>query len=151
MKKVVTSLLCAAMFVTFIPMYSIQKLKGSFHSLLCIPARVNIPFPANRCFTCRRRFLGEHHGFPQDVVPDDSDHAGPLQVLPRVIFADAICNNSGLGFNGYDGNGEANWNLYSNVNVVGFEVALLNISERVSVSGAAETRDFSGRFGSAQP
>lgn len=67
------------------------------------------------------------------------------------IFADAICNNSGLGFNGYDENGEANWNLYSNVNVVGFEVALLNINEPVSDSTAVETGDFNRCFGSARP
>lgn len=43
------------------------------------------------------------------------------------IFADAICNNSGLGFNKYDKNGEAKWDLYSNVDVRGFEVSLTKI------------------------
>lgn len=38
------------------------------------------------------------------------------------IFADAICNNSGIGFNGYDKNGEPKWDLASNVDVYGFEV-----------------------------
>lgn len=38
------------------------------------------------------------------------------------IFADAICNNSGFGFNGYDKNGEPKWDLASNVDVYGFEV-----------------------------
>ena len=38
------------------------------------------------------------------------------------IFADAICNNSGLGFSGYDDNGEPKWDLASNVDVYGFEV-----------------------------
>lgn len=38
------------------------------------------------------------------------------------IFSDAICNNSGIGFNGYDENGEAKWDLASNVDVYGFEV-----------------------------
>lgn len=43
------------------------------------------------------------------------------------IFADAICNNSGLGFSEYDKNGKAKWDLYSNVDVRGFEVSLTKI------------------------
>lgn len=40
------------------------------------------------------------------------------------LLADAICNNSGLGFNGYDKDGNAKWDLISNINVVSFEVHL---------------------------
>jgi len=38
------------------------------------------------------------------------------------LFADAICNNSGFGFNGYDERGKARWDLVSNVDVFKFEV-----------------------------
>lgn len=38
------------------------------------------------------------------------------------LLADAICNNSGLGFNGYDKDNNAKWDLISNINVVSFEV-----------------------------
>lgn len=38
------------------------------------------------------------------------------------LLADAICNNSGLGFNGYDENGKSKWDLISNINVIKFEV-----------------------------
>jgi len=38
------------------------------------------------------------------------------------LFADAICNSSGLGFSGYDEQGNANWDLISNVDVWKFEV-----------------------------
>lgn len=38
------------------------------------------------------------------------------------LFADAICNSSGLGFSGYDERGNANWDLISNVDVWKFEV-----------------------------
>lgn len=38
------------------------------------------------------------------------------------LTADAICNSSGLGFNGYDENGLAKWDLISNINVIEFEV-----------------------------
>lgn len=41
------------------------------------------------------------------------------------LFADAICNNSGLGFNGYDERGKARWDLASNVDVYKFEVRYL--------------------------
>ncbi|VDM41525.1 unnamed protein product [Toxocara canis] len=39
------------------------------------------------------------------------------------ILADAICNVSGLGFNGYDANGRARWDLVSNVDVIRVEMA----------------------------
>lgn len=38
------------------------------------------------------------------------------------LFADAICNNSGLGFSGYDERGKPKWDLTSNVDVYKFEV-----------------------------
>lgn len=38
------------------------------------------------------------------------------------IFAEAICNNSGLGFDGYTENGEPRWDKFANVNVINFEV-----------------------------
>lgn len=38
------------------------------------------------------------------------------------LFADAICNNSGLGFNGYNSDGSPRWDLISNVDVLKFEV-----------------------------
>ena len=40
------------------------------------------------------------------------------------LFADAICNNSGLGFNGFDENNQARWDLVSNVNIFEFEVSI---------------------------
>ena len=39
------------------------------------------------------------------------------------LFADAICNNSGIGFNGYDDRGKSKWDLISNINVINFEVS----------------------------
>ena len=38
------------------------------------------------------------------------------------LLADAICNNSGLGFNGYDKENNAKWDLLTNINVLSFEV-----------------------------
>jgi len=41
------------------------------------------------------------------------------------LLADAICNNSGLGFTGYDKDGSPKWDLISNINVLSFEVRFL--------------------------
>lgn len=38
------------------------------------------------------------------------------------LLADAICNNSGLGFNGYESDGNAKWDMITNINVISFEV-----------------------------
>lgn len=43
------------------------------------------------------------------------------------LLADAICNNSGLGFNGYENDGNPKWDLITNINVIGFEVGSLKI------------------------
>lgn len=39
------------------------------------------------------------------------------------ILAEAVCNASGLGFNGFDEKGNAKWDLASNVNVIRVEVS----------------------------
>ncbi|XP_055374054.1 lysophospholipid acyltransferase 6 isoform X2 [Condylostylus longicornis] len=39
------------------------------------------------------------------------------------LLSDAICNNSGLGFTGYEKDGSSKWDLVSNINVLSFEFA----------------------------
>lgn len=41
------------------------------------------------------------------------------------ILAEAVCNASGLGFNGFDENKNAKWDLAKNVDILGFEVCIL--------------------------
>ncbi|GBP14783.1 Membrane-bound O-acyltransferase domain-containing protein 2 [Eumeta japonica] len=55
----------------------------------------------------------------KDLTKAQQYHA--VSKLPSAL--DAICNNSGLGFTGYDKDGNANWDLISNINVLGFEFA----------------------------
>ena len=38
------------------------------------------------------------------------------------VLADAVNNASGLGFNGYDANGNAKWDLVTNVRILDLEV-----------------------------
>lgn len=40
------------------------------------------------------------------------------------ILADAICNNAGIGFNGYSSNGSPKWDRFSNVKILRFEVSV---------------------------
>ncbi|XP_037293911.1 lysophospholipid acyltransferase 2 [Manduca sexta] len=39
------------------------------------------------------------------------------------LLSEAICNNSGMGFNGYDVDGTPKWDKMSNIDVFGFELA----------------------------
>ncbi|XP_072931997.1 lysophospholipid acyltransferase 6 isoform X2 [Epargyreus clarus] len=39
------------------------------------------------------------------------------------LLSEAICNNSGMGFNGYDNDGTPKWDKMSNIDVFGFEFA----------------------------
>lgn len=45
------------------------------------------------------------------------------------LMGDAICNNSMLGFNGFDQDGKACWDLISNINIFAFEVRVVFISK----------------------
>ncbi|XP_076179737.1 lysophospholipid acyltransferase 6 isoform X2 [Ptiloglossa arizonensis] len=98
-RKLVVSLVFAVMFLTFIPSYSLQKLKEE-------------DFLQNTTIFQKFWYLM----IATLLVRFKYYHAW--------IFADAICNNSGLGFSGYDENREAKWDLFSNVNVIGFEMSL---------------------------
>lgn len=40
------------------------------------------------------------------------------------LLADAICNNAGLGFNGFDSDGTPKWDLFTNIYVIPFEVSI---------------------------
>lgn len=42
-------------------------------------------------------------------------------------LADTICNNSGIGFNGYNSDGSSNWNKFANINIITFEVSSIYI------------------------
>ncbi|XP_020706571.2 lysophospholipid acyltransferase 6 isoform X2 [Athalia rosae] len=98
-KKVIASCICAIIFVTFIPAFPIQKIKAD-------------DFIENTTFSYKLGFLM----MSTMIVRFKYYHAW--------LFADAICNNSGLGFNGYNADGSARWDLISNVDVLKFETAL---------------------------
>ncbi|XP_015512213.1 lysophospholipid acyltransferase 6 isoform X1 [Neodiprion lecontei] len=98
-KKVLASCICAVIFVSFIPSFPIQKIKED-------------DFIENTTLGYKVGFL---------MV---STMLVRFKYYHAWLFADAICNNSGLGFNGYNVDGTARWDLISNVNVLKFETAL---------------------------
>nr|XP_012137084.1 PREDICTED: lysophospholipid acyltransferase 2 isoform X2 [Megachile rotundata] len=97
-KKVLASLLCALAFVIFIPLFPIDRLKDN-------------DFLRDTSMFYKIRYLM----IATMLVRFKYYHAW--------IFADAICNNSGLGFSGYDEKGKPQWDATSNVDVLGFEMS----------------------------
>lgn len=92
------SLVCAFIFMKFVKIYPVKNLKDDeFINSTSIPYRFWYAMMATTCI----RFKYYH----------------------AWLLADAICNNSGLGFTGYDKDGNAKWDLISNINVLSFEVS----------------------------
>lgn len=97
-KKVLSSLFCALLFIKFIPMFSIEGIKDD-------------DFSKTNSVAYQFFYLA----IVTALVRCKYYHAW--------LFADAICNNSGLGFNGYDEEGNARWDLISNIDIFKFEVS----------------------------
>lgn len=97
-KKMVGSLVCAFIFMKFSTVYPIKSIKDN-------------DFMESTNFFTKFWFIS----MSTTVVRFKYYHAW--------LMADAICNNSGLGFNGYDEAGQEKWNLVTNINVISFEVS----------------------------
>nr|CAD7578419.1 unnamed protein product [Timema californicum] len=98
-KKVVVSVLCALLYVKLIPSFPIQRVKeAEFVEDTTVPYKM--------CYLIISTTLVRFKYY----------HAW--------LLADAICNASGLGFNGFDQNGNPRWDLISNVDVLKFEFSL---------------------------
>ncbi|XP_061401273.1 lysophospholipid acyltransferase 6 [Musca vetustissima] len=105
-KKVIGSFICAFIFMRFVKLYPIKNLKDDdFVENTTITYKIWYAMMA----TTTTRFKYYH----------------------AWLLADAIANNSGLGFTGYDKDGNANWDLISNINVFGFEFAT-NIRDAIN-------------------
>lgn len=98
-KKVVCSALCALLFLNLIPSFPIQRVKEP-EFLEDFSFHSKMMYLAITTTICRFKY---YHAW---------------------LLADAICNASGLGFNGYDAKGRARWDLISNVDVLKFEFGL---------------------------
>lgn len=97
-KKVIGSLVCAMIFMKFVKMYPIKHTKDDDFVLgTSVSYKLWYAMIATTCI----RFKYYH----------------------AWLLADAICNNSGLGFAGYDKEGNPKWDLLTNINVLSFEVS----------------------------
>ncbi|XP_041632755.1 lysophospholipid acyltransferase 6 isoform X2 [Drosophila kikkawai] len=95
-RKVVGSLVCAFIFMKFVKLYPVKDMKED--DFLNNTSMVYKYWYAMMATTCIR--FKYYHAW---------------------LLADAICNNSGLGFTGYDKDGNPKWDLISNINVLSFE------------------------------
>lgn len=97
------------------------------------------------CLLCAFIYMKFGTDYPINRISDDEfiNHTGFMYKLWFIkmsttvirfkyyfawLLADAICNNSGLGFSGYDKDGNAKWDLITNIYVLSFEVSILEIS-----------------------
>ncbi|XP_075231677.1 lysophospholipid acyltransferase 6 isoform X2 [Lycorma delicatula] len=98
-KKVITSVLCAGLFVTFIPSFNIQRVKDD-------------------------DFVDGKTAVEQLLYLSVATVLVRFKYYHAWVLADAICNLSGLGFNGYSPDGTAQWDLVSNVDILSFEMGI---------------------------
>lgn len=98
MRKVVASLVYALLLTQYVPVFPIRIIKEPDFLELDVPSKMLFLMVA----TAVHRFKYYH----------------------AWLLADAICNASGLGFNGYAEDGTPRWDLHSNINIVGFECGL---------------------------
>ncbi|KAK5650034.1 hypothetical protein RI129_001063 [Pyrocoelia pectoralis] len=95
-KKVALSVMFAAMFVKFIPMFTIQTVKED-------------DFIENTTLAFKFYYLATSTLFVR------------FKYYFAWIFADAICNNAGIGFSGFNEDGSSNWDAFSNIHILKFE------------------------------
>ncbi|KAJ8946051.1 hypothetical protein NQ318_005529 [Aromia moschata] len=95
-KKVILALICALMFVSFLPRYPISRLKDDH---FVEATSISYKFWYLTVSTTLMRF----------------------KYYFAWTIADAVCNNCGLGFSGSNEDGTTNWNKVSNVDIFQFE------------------------------
>ncbi|KAG8035491.1 hypothetical protein G9C98_006937 [Cotesia typhae] len=98
-KKITASLTLAVLFVSFSSLYPIQRVKEQ-------------DFLDNTTSAYKIWYLMNSMIFVR------------CKYYYAWLFADAICNNSGMGYNGRDENGKDRWDLISNVDPIKFELSL---------------------------
>lgn len=96
LKKVACSALCALFFVTFISSFPIQRIQDD-------------------------DFVEGKNVASQLVYLSVATVLVRFKYYHAWLLSDAICNLSGLGFNGYAVDGSAKWDLVSNVDIIKFE------------------------------
>ena len=110
-KKVMGSAVCALIFMKFVTLYPIKTLNDD-DFIKNTTALEKLWYAIMATTTVRFKY---YHAW---------------------LLSDAICNNSGLGFTGYDKDGSSKWDLISNIHVLPFEVKfvlLLKKSQQIII------------------
>ncbi|RZB39174.1 IQ and ubiquitin-like domain-containing protein, partial [Asbolus verrucosus] len=95
-KKIVVAVMCAVMFVKFLPMFPISRVKDDdFVENTSVTQKIVYLFVSTTLVRFKYYFAW--------------------------TLADAICNNAGIGYNGIDENGSAKWDKFSNVDILKYE------------------------------
>lgn len=97
-KKLLTGIICSIIVIKFIPMYPLQRVKEN-------------DFLENTTLLYRIWYM---------II---STMMNRFKYYYAWVLADAICNNSGMGYNGLDINGKPRWDLISNVSAAGYELS----------------------------
>ncbi|XP_042905740.1 lysophospholipid acyltransferase 6 isoform X2 [Parasteatoda tepidariorum] len=99
LRKVLVSIFCALFLVTIVPFFPITYLQD--------PKFLNFtPWYSKLMYLI----------LSTSVVRSKYYHAW--------LFGEAVCNASGMGFNGYTADGHSKWDLMSNVDIIRFELSL---------------------------
>lgn len=119
LKKLLVSLLCAGLFLTCTPYFPISRVKGkTFDCFLYVTH-----YPTNLTFYFSDdEFIEETTIFGKMFFIVVATTIARMKYYHAWLLSDAICNASGLGFNGYDAEGRPKWDLISNVDIINFEV-----------------------------
>lgn len=97
--KMLGSVLCAFVYMKFGAVYPIRTLKDADFLSAGTSCTAKLWFVMNAVMFVRFKY---YHAW---------------------LMGDAICNMAGLGFNGYDASGRPQWDLVSNIDILGFEVS----------------------------
>ncbi|XP_044018627.1 lysophospholipid acyltransferase 2 isoform X2 [Aphidius gifuensis] len=103
-KKIISSIICAILFISLLPVFPIQKVKDD--DFLQSSTLYKIMYLIISTTIVRFKY---YYAW---------------------LFADAVCNNSGLGFNGIDADGKPHWDKFSNIDIFKFELST-NLRESI--------------------
>lgn len=122
-KKVLGCAICAYIYIRFISMYPVKNIKGKSLRIHCqLELTIFLSFLDDS-------FLEANNVFYNYWYMMMCTTTCRFKYYFAWLLADAICNNAGLGFNGYNDDTSPKWDLFTNIYVIPFEVSkkLFNI------------------------
>lgn len=118
-KKVLACLACAYIYIRFISVYPIKNIKGEL-SIYRLDLKTH---QLLHRFT-DEAFLDGNNVFYNYWYVMMCTTTVRFKYYFAWLLADAICNNAGLGFNGYNSDATPKWDLFTNIYVIPLEVSI---------------------------